>query len=113
MDTNETVEPVSDTAAIRGVFPRHPVKRLARLLSVPLGTAHEWMYRRLSNSRRREVARALLAEMDRQDVERSALRYRLAQWAAEVDGGNESEVAVPMGGLSDRETRAKKAKTLK
>lgn len=108
MDTHEKVERVSDTAAIRGVFPKHPVKRLARLLAVPLGTAHEWTYRRLSSVRRRELALALLGEMDRQDVERSALRYRLAQWAAEVDGGNIAATAV--GGLPDRKTRAKAGK---
>lgn len=84
MASHKTVEStVSDTAVIRQVLPRHPVKRLARLLSVPIGTAHEWTYRHLSSARRIELARALLEEMDRQEVERTALRRRLAEWAAE------------------------------
>jgi len=84
MSSHKTVESkVSDAAVIREVLPRHPVKRLARLLSVPIGTAHEWTYRHLSSARRAELATALLSEMDRQDVGRTAIRRRLAAWAAE------------------------------
>lgn len=87
MSSNEKVEPVNEAAAIRAVLPQHPAKRLARLLGLPLGTAHEWIYRRFSTARRVELARALLEEMNRQEVERTALRRRLAEWAAE-DGGS-------------------------
>lgn len=83
MHPQEKVESVTDAAVIREVLPRHSVKRLAGLLNLPLGTAHEWIYRRLSSARRRELAGALLAEMDQQDVARTALRRRLAAWAAE------------------------------
>jgi hypothetical protein len=86
MSPQETVEPaVNDATVIRGVLPRHSVKHVSRLLGVPIGTAHEWLYRRLSATRRRELADALLAEMDKQDVERSALRRRLAAWSKGED----------------------------
>src|SRR5436305_12986366 len=91
MSSHKTVELVSAAAeAIHAVFPRHPVKRLARLLGLPLGTAHEWCYRHLSSARRRELARALLREMDEQDVARTALRRQLATWAAEIGGDSDA-----------------------
>lgn len=74
---------MNEAVAIRTIFPKHAPKLLARSMGVPPGTAHEWFYRRFSSSRRAELAKALLSEMDRQDVERSALRRRLAEWAAE------------------------------
>ncbi|HEX3884774.1 MAG TPA: hypothetical protein VHW66_19125 [Stellaceae bacterium] len=74
---------VSEAAIVRAVYPRHPMKRLAGAMSVPLDTARHWLYRRLSGARRRELALVLLAELDRQDVERSSIRRRLAEWAAE------------------------------
>lgn len=110
MDTpNSGDSTVSDTALIKAVLPRHSPKLLSRLMGVPIETARHWIYKRLSNTRRRDLARALLEEMDRQDVERSALRYRLAQWAAEVNGGTEN-AAASLGGLPDRKTRAKAGK---
>lgn len=83
MDTHETVDPVNEATVIRGVLPKHTPKLLSRLMGVPFHTAHEWLYRRFSNSRRQELARALLVEMDRQDVERGAWRRVLAEWAAD------------------------------
>ena len=83
MSSKEKVESVSGAEVIREVLPQHSVKRLARMLNLPLGTAHEWVYRRLSSERRRELALALLAELDEQEVARGALRRRLAEWAAE------------------------------
>lgn len=86
MDTHKTVESVSDAAAIRAVLPRHPVKRLARLLGLPLGTAHEWVYRNLCAARRRELALALIAELDRQDAEeRADARRQLIEMAGKSD----------------------------
>ena len=81
---NSGKPPVNDGSVIRAVLPAggNGPKRLARLMSVPVETARCWYYRHLSSSRRREVAAALLAEMDKQDVERSALRRRLAEWAS-------------------------------
>jgi hypothetical protein len=74
---------MSEADAIRRVYQRHAMKRLAGSMGVPLDTARHWLYRRFSNERRRELARALLAQMDAEEVGRSALRRRLAQWAAE------------------------------
>ena len=74
--------PVNEGTVIRAALPSGGPKRLARLMDVPVETARHWWYRHLASSRRREVAAALLAEMDKQDVERSALRRRLAEWAS-------------------------------
>lgn len=88
---------MSEATVIRAVFPRHPVKRLARLLGLPIGTAHEWTYRNLSANRRRELARALLDEFDRQDrEERAALRRQLEQMA-----GAAHEVGCGVAGEAD------------
>lgn len=83
MDTHKTVAPMNEAAAIRAVLPKHTPKLLSRLMGVPFNTAHEWLYRRFSAARRQQLARALLSEMDKQDVERSALRRRLVEWAGE------------------------------
>lgn len=49
--------------AIRTLYPRGTIKRLARLLDVPIGTAHSLIHKRLSRSRRRELAEKLLKEI--------------------------------------------------
>lgn len=49
--------------AIRTLYPRSTIKRLARLLDVPLGTAHSLIHKRLSYWRRRELAEKLLQEI--------------------------------------------------
>lgn len=74
---------MSAAADLQTVYPGCGTKRLARRMGRPLATVRDWTYRRLSSARRAELARALLAEMDTQDVERTALRRRLAEWAAE------------------------------
>ena len=74
---------IDEAAAVRAVYPRNTMKELARLLGMPLDTARHSLYRRFSSARRRELAQALLAEMDAQEVERDAVRRRLAEWAAE------------------------------
>jgi hypothetical protein len=83
---NPGERPVTDSTVIRAVLPRNPVKRLARLLGVPFETAKHWTYREVSVSRRRELALALLAEMDEQEVARGAIRRRLAIWAGDLPG---------------------------
>ena len=68
--------------AIRAIYPRHTMKRLAQAAGVPLDTARAWLYRNLTSDRRRELARELLAEFDRQEPQRSALRRQLVKWAS-------------------------------
>jgi hypothetical protein len=84
VDTQQNCESgkMTDAADIRAVYPRHTMKLVALLMGVPLDTARTWLYRHLSSARRVELATALLAEMDRQDVERTAVRRRLAAWAS-------------------------------
>lgn len=74
---------LSDASLIREVWPRNTMKRLALTLGVPLDTARHWLYREISPARRRQIAEALLVEMDRQEVSRAALRRRLAEWAGQ------------------------------
>jgi hypothetical protein len=74
---NPCEKDMSDEAVVRAVLPRNGPKHLARLLAVPLETARHWYYRNLSAGRRREVALALLAELDAQDRQRAALRNDL------------------------------------
>lgn len=74
---------MTDAELIRAVQPRHTMKWLARTTGAPLETARYWLYRHFNPAQRRQVAAALLAEMDRQDIDRAAMRRRLASWAAE------------------------------
>jgi hypothetical protein len=73
---------MSEAAAIRVVYPRYTMKLLARRMGLPLDTARHWLYRNLCPARRRELALALLAEMDRQDAEeRADARRQLTEMA--------------------------------
>lgn len=74
---------MTDAELIRAVQPRDTMKWLARTTGAPIDTARHWLYRHFNPAQRRQVAKALLVEMDRQDVERSAFRRRLAEWAGE------------------------------
>jgi hypothetical protein len=84
MHPDKTVEspPREIAAAVRTVFPKHTPKMLARTAGVPIATAKEWLYRRFSGERRRELARLLLAELDRQDAEERAQARELLQQMA-------------------------------
>src|SRR5258707_884291 len=85
---------VTEADAIRAVYPRHAMKRLALVMCVPIDTARHWLFRRFSASRRRELALALLVEMDAQDAEREAIRRQLALWI-----GTQGESHVAMGSV--------------
>lgn len=76
---------MNDQMAIRGVLPDNGPKRLARLLGAPFETARYFFYKHLSAARRREVALALLAEMDRQERSRAAIRQHLLEMAGKDD----------------------------
>lgn len=106
MSPQEKVGPhVNEAAIVRAVLPRHTVKRLAALMNVPLGTAHEWLYRTFSASRRREIATALLAQLDREDEQRQVYRRQLTEMAANDDqvAGSLASAFVP----KDRRARAR------
>lgn len=86
MSSKRKVESVTDAAAdIRAVFPRHAPKLLARLLGVPVGTAHEWVYRRMPEARRKDVALALIAECDRLEAVIADTRRRWKEVADDAD----------------------------
>lgn len=93
---------MNDVAAIRMVFPKHPTKMLSAIMGVPIGTAREWLYRRFSASRRRELAVALLAEMDEQDRRRAALRTHLKRLAGD---GDDAEMGGVLAGGSVQDDR--------
>lgn len=92
---------MDEAAIIRAVYPRDAMKRLARLLSMPLDTARHNLYRRFSAARRCELALALLAELDRQDTERAHIRSQLREMAggrnAPVDRAGTGVVAHTSG----------------
>lgn len=73
---------MTDAEVLRTALPASTMKTLARVVGAPLDTARHWLYRRFNPAQRRDLAAALLAEMDRQDVRRHAARRRLAEWAA-------------------------------
>lgn len=83
MDTPRSggVGAMNEAAAIRALFPKHTEKRLAGLMNVPLGTAHEWLHRRLSSKRRRELTEALLTECRERKEQLTALESWLADRA--------------------------------
>ena len=64
---------------MRSIFPGGTVKRISRLLNVPIKTASHWVYVRVSTQRGRELAVKLLEELDRQDRERDEIRRQLRQ----------------------------------
>lgn len=77
---------MSEASAIRVVYPRYTMKLLARRMGLPLDTARHWLYRNLCPARRRELALALLAELDRQDAEeRAEARRQLIEMAGGAD----------------------------
>lgn len=79
MQPHKAVESaMNEVVAIRTLFPKHTEKSLADLMRVPLGTAHEWLHRRLSSSRRRELTEALLVECRERKEQLSALELWLA-----------------------------------
>jgi hypothetical protein len=110
---------MTEAEAIRAVWPRNTMKLLARAMGWPLDTARHNLYRKFSSARRRELARILLDEMDREDVPRTARRRLLAEWAADQREGETDEMAAGLGGVPDRpdlappraETRGEEAMT--
>lgn len=68
---------LSDQIILQAVLPANGPKLLARLIGTPLTTAKRFYYQNLSGKRRREVALALIAEMDRQDRRRAVIRQQL------------------------------------
>ena len=83
MNTHKACVLLSDQDILRAVLPHATAKRLARLMGAPLETARCWLYRNLSASRRQEIARALLAELDAEDARRALLREHLVRMVGE------------------------------
>lgn len=90
----------TDQAVMRGVLSRNAPKRLARLMSVSVETARCWLYRTLSASRRREIALALIAELDAEDRRRAAYRQHLVDMA-----GEDGPVAGSLDGTASEQAR--------
>ncbi|HEV2098604.1 MAG TPA: hypothetical protein VGR45_06715 [Stellaceae bacterium] len=68
---------MSDAAALRAVYGPHAAKKIATRFGVAVVTAKTWLSGGIPPARRRQMARELLAEMDRQDAERAEIRRRL------------------------------------
>ncbi len=90
MSSHSPYEPaLTDQTLIREVVPSHGAKLLARLMMVPVNTAHHWLYVKLCAARRRELALKLIAELDQQERRRQEVRRQLE---AIVHGGEPVEV---------------------
>lgn len=64
---------------------RHKLKRLAIAMDAPLETVRTWLYRGCSSSRRREMAAALAAEIDREIAELVVVKASLARLVEEYE----------------------------
>lgn len=104
MDTHRTCQSdMTNEAVIRAVLPKHGPKRLSRIMDVPIETARGWYYRHLSVARTRDLALALLAEMDAEDQRRAAHRERLLLMA-----GNDGKAGGISAGAADAGDRSAK-----
>jgi hypothetical protein len=54
-----------ERSILKLIFPSNTPKHVARLMDVPLETARTWVYRNISNARRRELAEKLLTQIDK------------------------------------------------
>ena len=84
MSSHQKCEPL--TARFPPELCHHWVKRLARLMGVPIETARHWAFRRIPDARRKEIALALIAECDRLQTLISQTRQRWAEVADEAGG---------------------------
>ena len=84
MDTGKKTAVVSNVVTLmQAVYPRHTAKYVADVMGVSVATAKCWLERGVSASRRRELARKLLAEYDRQEQERAGVRVQLTELMGE------------------------------
>lgn len=89
MSSPNVYDPMTATAFVPELG-RHWPKRLARLVGVPTETARFWVYHRMPEARREQVARAILSECDKLEAAIAETRRRwgeiagrLALWAAD------------------------------
>lgn len=73
---------MNEIVAVRILFPKHTSKRLAQIMDVPIGTAREWLYERMSSARRRELAEALKVECQRRHEQVSSIESAIELWLA-------------------------------
>jgi hypothetical protein len=81
--------------AIRTLYPRGTIKCLARLLDVPIGTAHSIIHKRLPLWRRRELAEKLLQEIYGEIHSHIELCMQLEELTGNRNGG----VSAARGGM--------------
>ena len=95
-----------DAATIKLVLPDNTTKRLSRLLGIPLKTAEAMLYRGVPKSWLSRLAVALLEEMQRQNIDRSAIEYRLAMYAAIDQRGENAAVGSARNSVVEIQTFA-------
>jgi hypothetical protein len=93
---------VTTTAAIEGELARHWPKRLARKMGVPIETARFWIYKRMPDARRQEIAHALLNECTRLETIIAETRKRWEGVASEATGPVDRSEASRDRPLADR-----------
>lgn len=96
-----------DGSTIKAVFPNNTVKRLARCLDIPQKSAEAMLYRGVPKSWVTRLATKLLEEMRRQNIDRTAIEYRLALFAAKENGGTNAAVSGFGGRVVEIQSHAK------
>ena len=86
MSSPKAGDPMTATAFVPELG-RHWPKRLARLLGVPTETARFWVYHRMPEARREQVARAILAECDKIEAAIAETRRRWGENAGDEAAG--------------------------
>ena len=86
MSSPEACNPMIATAFVPELG-RHWPKRLARLVGVPTETARFWVYHRMPEARRAQVARAILAECDKLEAAIAETRRRWGEIAGDEAAG--------------------------
>jgi hypothetical protein len=70
-----------ERSILKLIFPSNTPKHVARLMDVPLETARTWVYRKMSNARRRELAEKLLIQIDKDRGRFDAIERQLLEIA--------------------------------
>ena len=65
--------------ALRIAYGPHAAKKIAREFNVALNTAKCWLAGRFPEARREELVQRIIAELDRQDIERDAIRRQIRE----------------------------------
>ena len=93
---------MSEADLVRVVYPQHTMKRLARLMGVPLDTARHWLYRHFPAARAQELAIKLLRELDEKEAAEARARELLQAMAGDAGDGQMDQLLAGVDAGEDR-----------